>query len=81
MIGPFFPGRFDRVYFETPIVYSHGPLGPVSTGVLLDLPVRTDTKGVSGGSKGVVSDPFLPIRCEVCFKPLSLCCCIPGKDY
>lgn len=76
------PGEsFSLIARPRAFIYSHGPLGPVSTGVLLDLPVRTDTKGVSGGFKGVVSDPFLPIRCEVCFKPLSLCCCIPGKYY
>lgn len=63
------------------IIYSHGPLGPGSTGGLLDLPVRTDTKGGSRGFKGVVSDPFLMVRCDICGFPVKKCICIAGRDY
>lgn len=64
-----------------PVVYSHGPLGPGRTGVLLDLPVRTDTKGGSRGFKGVVSDPLFPVRCDVCGWPVDVCRCMAGRDY
>ena len=58
-----------------------GPSGPDSTGRLLDLPVRTDTKGGSRGFQGVVSDPLFLVRCEICGRPLSMCRCDPGRDY
>lgn len=65
---------------------------PASTGGLLDLPVRTDTKtlplsytgmGPSGsrGFKGVESDPFRMVRCEICGRPIQACRCDPGRDY
>lgn len=49
--------------------------------LLLDLPVRTDTKGGSGGSKGVESDPFRMVRCDICGRPIQACRCDPGRDY
>lgn len=58
-----------------------GPLGPERTGRLLDLPVRTDTKGVSRGFQGVVSDPLIMVRCAVCYEPLRNCRCPVGGDY
>lgn len=66
-----------------PIVYSHGPIGPVSVVLhrsLLDLPVRTDTEGVGGGCGGC-SDPLHLVRCDACGFPLSKCVCIAGRDY
>lgn len=45
---------------------------------LLDLLVRTDTKGGSRGSKG---DPTIPIVCEFCEMPIRVCQCRVGKDY
>lgn len=44
---------------------------------LLDLLVRTDTKGVGLGS----SDPYRFIRCEFCGRPIQACRCDPGRDY
>lgn len=58
-----------------------GPLCPDSTGILLDLPVRTDTKGVSRGSKGVVSDPFRFVRCSECGVQIDICRCSAVWDY
>ena len=63
---------------------------------LLDLPVRTDTKGgaghgpaghltpASGGSRGFKggdSDPFYFVRCTECGSPILSCCCQAGRDY
>lgn len=67
-----------------PIIYSHGSLDPVSDGPhksLLDLLVWTDTKGVGRGVRGVVSDPTMYLRCDVCGFDLRFCDCIVGKDY
>lgn len=49
--------------------------------VLLDLPVRTDTKGVGRGYGGSISDPRRLVRCDVCGWALRHCRCLAGKDY
>lgn len=59
---------------------------PGSTGVLLDLPVRTDTSNVVrylgvSGVLGGVPGPYVPISCDVCGLPLKECRCIAGMDY
>lgn len=76
--------RYHVIYgpkwtFFTPLL--GGSLGG-SHRSLLDLPVRTDTKGYpKGGSRGLKGDPLVPIRCEACGLPLRACRCIPGVDY
>lgn len=64
--GPNCPSMVEDAYFKA---YAQ---------VLLDLPVRTDTKGVGRGLKG---DPMVPIRCDACGLPLNKCQCIAGIDY
>lgn len=57
------------------------PLGGVGVGKhksLLDLLVLYDTKGVIVGCKG---SPTLPVRCEVCGRPINACRCVAGRDY
>lgn len=58
------------------IYRSCGPNCPdsdVRTGRLLDLPVRTDTKGCP-----TCGDPVHLIRCDRCGLPLDRCYCFPG---
>ena len=89
--GPAAPFRGARG--DTPLDYGYsviyGPkwvlsphflrgVGGVPHKSLLDLLVRTDTKGVGRGFKG---DPTVPLVCDFCSRPLRLCDCLPGRDY
>lgn len=73
--------RYSVIYGD---VWKFLPAGRVSVagGVphksLLDLLVRTDTKGVGRGFKG---DPTVPLRCQFCGLPIKSCDCIAGRDY